>query len=145
MWRITVMLLTVYVTVQAVADNEQESINKRGAVEEESAFVKRGGDARFATGAMGAAFNRIQNHLYSKQQSKSAFDRAQKFGRREMEDPAEELSKRGGDAMFATGTVGRAFNRLGNYYGAKKAGKGTLAGQQRFGKREDADSLRERE
>jgi len=42
---------------------------------------KRGGDARFATGVMGAGFNRINNHLYGMGDSRSSFRRASMFGK----------------------------------------------------------------
>ena len=44
------------------------------------------------------------------------------------------IEKRGGDSMFATGAVGRSFNRMGNYYGGRRAGTGSFANMARFGK-----------
>ena len=32
----------------------------------------------------------------------------------------DEMEKRGGDAMFSTGAVGRSFNQMGNYYGQRR-------------------------
>ena len=43
------------------------------------------------------------------------------------------VEKRGGDSMFATGAVGRSFNRMGNYYGSRRAGAGSFMNQARFG------------
>ena len=43
------------------------------------------------------------------------------------------IEKRGGDAMFATGAVGRSFNRMGNYFGNRRAGAGSFLNQARFG------------
>ena len=45
----------------------------------------------------------------------------------------EGIEKRGGDSMFATGAVGRSFNRMGNYYGSRRAGAGSFNNQARFG------------
>ena len=45
----------------------------------------------------------------------------------------DDIEKRGGDSMFATGAVGRSFNRMGNYYGSRRAGAGSFSNQARFG------------
>ena len=44
------------------------------------------------------------------------------------------MEKRGGDAMFATGVMGRGLSRAGRYYGAQRAGAGSFRNQAMFGK-----------
>ena len=51
-----------------------------------------------------------------------------------MADGIDGIEKRGGDSMFATGAVGRSFNRMGNYYGGRRAGTGSYGNMARFGK-----------
>ena len=41
----------------------------------------------------------------------------------------DEIEKRGGDAMFSTGAVGRSFNQMGNYYNQRRFRSGAA----RFG------------
>ena len=43
------------------------------------------------------------------------------------------MEKRSGDAMFATGALGRSLGRMGNFYGGRRAGAGAFGAQARFG------------
>ena len=43
------------------------------------------------------------------------------------------MEKRGGDAMFATGALGRSLGRMGNFYGGRRAGAGAFRNQAMFG------------
>ena len=45
----------------------------------------------------------------------------------------DSIEKRGGDAMFATGVLGRSLGRMGNYYGGRRAGAGAFRNQAMFG------------
>ena len=45
-------------------------------------------------------------------------------------DDYDMMQKRGGDAMFATGALGRSLGRVDNFYGGRRAGAGAQA---RFG------------
>ena len=48
-------------------------------------------------------------------------------------DDYDMMEKRGGDAMFATGALGRSLGRMGNFYGGRRAGAGAFGAQARFG------------
>ena len=48
-------------------------------------------------------------------------------------DDYDMMEKRGGDAMFATGALGRSLGRMGNFYGGRRAGAGAFRNQAMFG------------